>query len=140
MGNWYTMQYQSHLSNEILEDQTLSKKFYEFMDESYVELFRMRKYEDRFWVSFNAYDKHGDGLLMKICKFLDPYILSRQNRGRFVAIIQDDYQECGDNYDCVAKLVMKGNDYYTIPDFKMRNELEARGKKLGSLPVSSLVD
>jgi hypothetical protein len=122
MGNWYTMQYQSHLSNEILEDQILYKKFQEFMSSSYVELFSLKKHADHFFVSFNAYGKYGDGSLMDICKFLDPYILSRQNRGRFVAIIQDEYQECGDNYDCVAKLVMKGNDYYTIPDFKMNGD------------------
>lgn len=119
MGNWYTMQYQSNLSNEILEDPTLSKKFQQFMSSNYVEFFSMQKHDDHFWVSFNAYDKHGDGCLMEICKFLDPYILSSQNRGRFVAIIQDDYEECGDNHDCVAKLVMKGNEYYTIPNFKM---------------------
>lgn len=118
MGNWYTMQYQSHLSNKILEDESLFKKFNEIMSNSYVELFSMKKHEDYFWVAFNAYDKHGDGLLMEICRFLDPYIMHRHNRGRFVAIIQDDYEECGDSYDCVAKLVMKGNEYYTIPDFK----------------------
>lgn len=115
MGNWISMIYNSALDNELLDNPLVNKNFNEhIIDNRCVDVLELKKQEEYFRLIFHMFDKHSDSAIMKVCRFLDPYVLINRNRGDFIGLIQDDYDELGDSFDSRAKLIMKDNDYFLI--------------------------